>query len=352
MARQFLTPINLNGNELQNSVLQNLGTAPATPKAGQQYFDTTVLFSLVWSGTAWVDARARANHTGTQLAATISNLAATVQAYPLSGFAAPTANIPMAGFTLTGLSTTPNAPGQAAEYSWVIGQVQAAAAGISSKDPVNAVSNVNIATLSGLPTVDGITLVAGNRVLLIAQTTASQNGPWVVGSGAWTRPVTEGSATAELDVGALWLSVAGTAFAGTQWRLSTTGAITPGTTSISIVQFGAGSSYTAGNGLSLTGSAFAVLPVAAGGIVVSGSGVAVDTTVVTRKFSATIGDGSTLAYVVTHNLGTQDVIMQVKQAATPFGAVECDMAATSSTTATFTFASAPASGAYRVAVMG
>lgn len=53
---------------------------------------------------------------------------------------------------------------------------------------VAAVATTNVATLSGLPTVDGDALTAGQLVLLTAQTTGSQNGPWTVGTGAWTRP--------------------------------------------------------------------------------------------------------------------------------------------------------------------
>ena len=370
MSRAFLTPIDLNQNELRNARLQNLASAPGSPVAGQTYFDTGLLAQYTWNGAAWVAADAsklsgtipntalatnplaRANHTGTQLSGTISDLAATVQAYRLNQFAAPNANVPMAGYKLTGLAA-PTTTGDAATWDFVLAQAQSTAAGISSKDPVNAVSTANVATLSGAMTVDGVALTAGNRVLLTAQSTASQNGPWVVSSGAWTRPVTEGS-TGELDFGAMWLCLAGTVGAGTQWRVSspTTGTITPGTTSIAIVQFGAGNSYGAGAGLTLSGSTFAVNPVASGGIVATGAGVSVDTTVVARKFAQTLGDGSTTSFTVTHNLGTQDVMMQVRQTANPFAEVECDMAATSATTSTISFASAPATGAYRVLIVG
>jgi hypothetical protein len=53
---------------------------------------------------------------------------------------------------------------------------------------VLAVATTNVAALSGPQVVDTVPLVAGDRVLLAAQTTATQNGIWVVQAGAWTRP--------------------------------------------------------------------------------------------------------------------------------------------------------------------
>lgn len=50
-----------------------------------------------------------------------------------------------------------------------------------------ASSTVNIASLSGTMTIDGISLVAGDIALVKNQTTASQNGVYTVNSGAWTR---------------------------------------------------------------------------------------------------------------------------------------------------------------------
>lgn len=51
---KFLAPINLNSNELQNAVIQNLGTAPTSPKKGQLYFDTASNMLMVYNGTSWV----------------------------------------------------------------------------------------------------------------------------------------------------------------------------------------------------------------------------------------------------------------------------------------------------------
>jgi hypothetical protein len=54
--------------------------------------------------------------------------------------------------------------------------------------PVRVVARLHVTTLSGPQTIGGVSLVAGDRVQITAQTTASQNGPWVVQSSAWTRP--------------------------------------------------------------------------------------------------------------------------------------------------------------------
>jgi hypothetical protein len=83
-------------------VAQNLATSPTWPLAEQIYYDVTGLFTLRWTGSAWIDRRAWASHSGTQIAATISNLTETRQACRVGMLALSAAGLAMDGFTSGG----------------------------------------------------------------------------------------------------------------------------------------------------------------------------------------------------------------------------------------------------------
>lgn len=103
----------------------------------------------------------------------------------------------------------------------------------------------------------------------------------------------------------------------------------------------------------LAGAASATFLTTSGGLSVDKS--TLETALVadsfTRKYSLTIGDNSSTSFTVTHNLGTRDVTVQVYDIST-YETVEVDVVRTNTTTATVTFASAPATNSYRVVVVG
>jgi hypothetical protein len=359
---KILNHLDLGQSELRNAALQVLSAAPSSPVIGQGYFNSTTKQALHWSGTAWVNNAtdsalfngqnaafylARVNMTGTQLAATISDLATTVQAYRLDQFAAPTALVNYNSQRITGLADPVN-PQDAATMTWVQGRIDLASAAIDSKPSVRVVAVANVA-LTGIQTIDSILLVAGDRVLLTAQTVASQNGVWIVAAGAWTR-ATDADVSGELTPGAFWMVEEGATKGASQWRCNNVGAIVVGTTAITINQWGQQINYTANNGVQLVGSNFSAQVVAGGGILAGASGIQIDTAVVARKFSQAIGDGSTTSIVVTHNLATQDVAVTVRD--TSGNIVFPDVQATNANAVTISFAVAPALNAYRVTVVG
>src|SRR4029079_6844472 len=106
-------------------------------------------------------------------------------------------------------------------------------------------------TLSGAQTIDGVSVIAGDRVLVKDQSTGSQNGLYLAASGAWSR-ATDADASAEVTGGlAVWVNE-GTANADTGWVLTTTDPITVGSTSLAFTQFSGLGQVTAGAGLTKT----------------------------------------------------------------------------------------------------
>lgn len=327
MAKKFLVSIDLAKNEIRNAVAQVLASAPSSPVPGEFYYDSTT-GSIQWrNATIWVNPLDRARHTGTQTASTISDFDTQVRTSRLDQMAVPTAAVSMNNQRITSVATPTSASDAATK-----GYVDSAVNGTDWKQSVRAATTANI-TLSGTQTVDGVALVAGDRVLVKDQSTGSQNGIYVVAAGAWSRS-TDADENAEVTAGLSVMVTEGTVNADSQWRLTTNDSIVVGTTALVFAQIGAGSSYTQGTGISISGNV-----------------IAIDTAVVTRKVSANIGDGSATSIAVTHSLGTLDVQVQIYEIATG-DTVECDVKRNTTNQVTLGFASAPASNSLRVVVQG
>lgn len=114
------------------------------------------------------------------------------------------------------------------------------------KEPVRAVSTANV-TRSGTMTIDGVSLAATDRVLLVGQSLAEQNGIFVVAAGAWSRS-TDLDVTGEFYAGVMVPVAEGTEGIGRVYRLATPAPITVDTTTLSFVQAVADSNRFFGSG--------------------------------------------------------------------------------------------------------
>lgn len=129
--------------------------------------------------------------------------------------------------------------------------VDSVAAGLKWKQPVRVATTTNI-TLSGLQTIDGVSLQVGDRVLVKDQTNPAQNGIYIVQSGSWIR-ASDADTWDELVSSAVFV-MQGTANADKGFVCTSDPGGTLGTTAVTWVQFSGGIVYTFGNGLQLSGS--------------------------------------------------------------------------------------------------
>lgn len=257
------------------------------------------------------------------------------------------------------------------------------AAGLDWKENVRVASTANLAVASAVvngATVDGVTLVTGDRILLKNQTTASENGIYIVAaSGAASRST---DADSSADIASMVVRVSeGTVNGDTAYQLITDNVVL-GTTALVFTQFAAGQTYTAdGNGIEVSANQFSLeldgtslsksssgvrigsaaaaagltessglLSVGQGtGIQVNANDVAVDTSVVARKYAADCA-ATTNPQTFTHNLGTKDVTVTVRQASDD-SLVEADIVAATTNTVSVNFGGAPTAAQYRVIVV-
>lgn len=101
---------------------------------------------------------------------------------------------------------------------------------LDNKQSVRVATTANIA-LAGFQVLDGVTLLAGDRVLVKNQTVAKDNGIYIAGAPAWVR-APDADTNAEVTSALLVSVEQGTALADTRWQLVTDGVIVLGTTAL------------------------------------------------------------------------------------------------------------------------
>lgn len=262
-----------------------------------------------------------------------------------------------------------------------------------------------------LTILDGYTLQNGDRIIVKNESNAAHNGiyTWATGGTILTRAIDFNTPT-EMGGGDFTFVQNGTLYNDTGWVM-TDPVTTVGTSAVNFAQFSGAGTYTAGNGLTLTGTSFSIntgitadlstlqtltnktltsptitnptvsgLYLSDNNIIVEGTNDTNETTLIftdptqdntitfknasgtlaftsdipadlTRKFSASVGNNSATSFAVTHNLNTRDVIVNVYDNAT-YDTVETDVVRTNANTVTVSFSAVPTNNAYRVVVIG
>jgi hypothetical protein len=172
--------------------------------------------------------------------------------------------------TTTGtISTAPSGSTDIANKLYV----DTVAQGLDAKASCIAATTANI-TLSGTQTVDGVVLIAADRVLVKNQTASADNGLYLCAAGAWAR-TTDADTWDELRSAFVFIEK-GTTYADTGWVCTIDSGGTLGTTAVTWAQFSGAGAYTAGTGITLTGSAFSLtapVTVALGGTNATSAGI-------------------------------------------------------------------------------
>ena len=201
------------------------------------------------------DPLARANHTGTQTASTISDFDTQVRTSKVTDLAAPTGSFSMNSQKITSLAT-PTSDADAATKAYV----DAATAGLNVHASVQAATTANVTLASALEngdTLDGVTLATGNRVLVKNQTDKTENGVYVVKASGAPDRADDYNTAGEIDAGDFIFVEAGTANGKTGY-VQTNVITTVGSDNIEFTQFSGAGTYTAGTGLTLTGTVFSI----------------------------------------------------------------------------------------------
>jgi hypothetical protein len=216
---------------------------------------------------------------------------------------ASTANITTANITAGTVSTTPTSANDLVNKTYVD---TLAASGIHFHQPVRVEAPINLnatynngtagvgATLTNAGTqaalvIDGVTVSVADRVLVYQQTTQTQNGIYVVtdvGSGSTNWILTRSSdadtyvinSAAGLSEGSTVFVQQGATGSGETYTCNTTGVITFGTTNITFAQISSAQIYSAGTGLTLSGTQFSITNTGTAGTYGSASSVPVITT--------------------------------------------------------------------------
>ncbi|NHX00823.1 phage tail protein [Pseudomonas koreensis] len=137
-----------------------------------------------------------------------------------------------------------------ATRAWVMSYLAEELGKLDGKQSVRVAASTNI-VLNGAQQIDGVAVIAGDRVLLANQTLAKDNGLWIVANGDWVR-ATDANISAKVTPGLTVMVEEGTANGDSLWHLTTNAPITLGTTALTFKMLAGRTGIAAGTYKSLT----------------------------------------------------------------------------------------------------
>jgi len=318
MALSYLTDINLNKNELQNAVIQKLATDPSSGQtAGWIIFNTTDNQLKVYDGSAWTNVGG--DITGVDITAGTG----------LSGTVSTTSGQHTQTINLANTTVTAGSYGSATSIPTftVDAQGRLTAAGSASITTTLTIDSDSASEDVSLADDDLKIVGTANEI----ETAVTKSGTDVSLTIGLPDDVTIGNDLTVLGD----LQVTGT---------TTTNNVETVSTSNGIIFEGTVADAHEGTLLAgaLTADVTYTLPDKTGT-------VAMTSDITDRFYAASIGDGSATSYAVTHNLGSQDVIVQLYDASS-LDTVFADVVRTSTSVVTIDFATAPTANDIRVLV--
>lgn len=275
-ARKLASHLDANGKKIMNLPVPANGSSEPARKLDLEAVQAAAI--------------SRANHTGTQLAVTISDFAAAVRLNRLDQMAAPTTPLGMGSQRITGVAD-PVAAQDVATKKYTDDAITGLASGQVLKGSVRAVATTNIAIASPGTTIDGLTPTAGQIFYLDGQTTGTEKGPWTWNGAAtpMTRPANWDTG-AEAQVGSYWIVTSGTKADTLALLTNDTFVLGTDTPAIKIIDVAAASA---------------------------------------PPFEQDMGDGTATSFLITHNLNTRAVAIHVYRNASPYDEIDVAVERTS-----------------------
>ena len=231
-----------------------------------------------------------------------------------------------------------------------LAQLQSLAAGLNFKDDarVSTVSNINLASPGA--TIDGITMVVNDRVLVIAQTLPKSNGPYIWNGAAV--PMTRAlDATTSNSLEQAIVTVGEGTNAGSTFRQTSINFILD-TDDIVFTPFGTvapPSTETSTGTVELATQA--EVNTGTDAVRVITPATLASWTGKLLRYSTLIGDGSATQYTVTHNLGTRDLTTQIYRNSGAYDMIITDIEHTTINSVTVKFATAPTSNQFKIVIL-